>query len=172
MLLNKKTVRELRKLPQPNESITWQVVWRPLRVWSAASCGAAEGEGAIPCRPFCAFVTELFPRGRVLSKHLCSPPERAPSPNDVLQYLVETMKKPPGSEAPMRPGKVVIPSGFVVASISKSLAALDVECSQLSEAEGVADCVTEFSEFLLRRDMASASQANSQQGACVCAHRS
>ena len=58
ILWNGSIISRLCKLPQQAKEI-WQIVVRPLRVWSASSKGASEGNDAIPCRPFCILVNDL-----------------------------------------------------------------------------------------------------------------
>lgn len=64
MLLTPKQVETYRKLDK-RESEIWQVVVRKLRVWSAASEGPDDGSEAVPCRPYCVLVNNLYPLGQV-----------------------------------------------------------------------------------------------------------
>lgn len=57
-------IEKLKRIDQQEKEI-WQIVVRKLRVWSAASNGAAEGAEAIPCRPYCMLINNLYPLGQV-----------------------------------------------------------------------------------------------------------
>jgi hypothetical protein len=65
MLLTPAQVERFKKLSQTKQEI-WQIVVRKLRVWSASSEGAEEGEEAIPCRPFAILVNNIYPMGQVM----------------------------------------------------------------------------------------------------------
>jgi hypothetical protein len=105
MLATPEQVAAAKKWPVTEKEV-WQVLVRKLRVWSAESTGAAEGPDAVPCRPYCLLINNLYPLGRVLGKHLCDPPERVPTPAVVLREIFETMSNPPSGIPRHRPGKV------------------------------------------------------------------
>ncbi len=64
ILLAPAQVDKVKRLDQ-SKSEVWQIVVRKLRVWSASSDGAAEGDDAIPCRPYAILVNNIYPRGNV-----------------------------------------------------------------------------------------------------------
>ncbi|RHY60088.1 hypothetical protein DYB38_009063 [Aphanomyces astaci] len=71
MLLTPAQLQKYKRMDQTKSEI-WQIVVRKLRVWSASSEGAAEGDEAIPCRPYAILVNNIYPLGQVLelSGHL------------------------------------------------------------------------------------------------------
>ena len=153
------------RLPKHEQEI-WQVVVRKLRVWSASSAGADEGEGAIPCRPYCIFVNNLYPKGAALTRELVTPaPESPPAPEDVLALTLRLMLAPPDERTPQhRPGRIVFPELRYANALSRSFRVVGIECTQLSESEGVDEHVAEFSSFLVRKDIAARSSASEKPG--------
>lgn len=143
--VNYLTTGELKKMKklELQEKEVWQIVIRKLRVWSAASTGPDEGPEAIPCRPYCILINNLYPLGQVMEKSLCDPPEVYPSGKPVLQKLLEVMENPPLHQglSRRRPGKVVFPDRNLVGELRQTLAAMNMECSYLSESEGIDEYV-------------------------------
>ena len=92
------------RLPKHEQEI-WQVLVRKLRVWSASSMGADSGDDAMPCRPHCIFVDNLYPKGRAL---VAPRPEAPPAPEAILELTLRLMAEPPDERTPQhRPGRVV-----------------------------------------------------------------
>lgn len=168
VLLSEEEQRVIRRLPRRDKAL-WQVVVRPLRAWSASSQSPADGE-AIPVRPRCVFVNELYPSGASLLRDLCDPPEREPAPRALLDRILSVMREPPEGLAQCRPAAVVLPDARVVAALGSSLAAVGVACAQLSESDGLQPLVREFSSFLVRKDIAAAGPSADHAGALSGTH--
>ena len=66
-----------------------------------------------------------------------------------------------------RPTSVVVTDKAHASELAKSLLAIGVTCSVLSEAPGLATVVKAFSQHLVKRDIASTTQASNKPGACV-----
>lgn len=137
-LVNAKQVEKLRKLAQTKKEV-WQVVVRKLRVWSASSTGGskADGSDAPPCRPYCILVNNLYPLGQVVSKKICDPPEQYPSPQTILDVTLASMLDPPSTTAQHRPEMIAFPDKNYVGQLRKSFAAIGIECSFLTESDGI-----------------------------------
>ncbi|KAE9012255.1 hypothetical protein PR003_g8107 [Phytophthora rubi] len=163
MLLTPKQVERYRKLEKKQLEV-WQVVVRQLRVWSASSTGAEEGHDAVPCRPYCVLVNNLYPLGQVVSKKICDPPEVYPSPQTVLELTLQAMLDPPTSTPQHRPDKVVFPDKHFVGQLRKSYSALGIECSYLSESDGIDSYIQELSQHLIRKDLASVAEVSERPG--------
>lgn len=136
LLLTSAQVERYKKLEKKQLEV-WQIVVRKLRVWSASSSGADDGDSAVPCRPYCILVNNLYPLGQVVSKKICDPPEIYPSPKTVLDLTLHAMSEPPSNTPQHRPDKIVFPDKHFVGQLRKSYAALNIECSYLSESEGI-----------------------------------
>jgi hypothetical protein len=136
MLLTPQVVDKIKRLDQPHQEV-WQIVVRKLRVWSASSTGAEEGADAIPCRPYCILVNNLYPMGQVISKKIVDPPEVYPSPQEVLNVTIQAMLDPPSNTPQHRPNKICFPDKSFVGALRKSFAAIGIECSYLSESQGI-----------------------------------
>eukprot|EP00937_MAST-01D_sp_MAST-1D-sp2_P008028 g8028.t1 len=153
-----------RRLPR-HEKVVWQVVVRPLRVWSASSKGAASGDDAVPCRPHCILVNNLYPSGQVMHREICDPPEEPPSARVVLELSLRLMLNPPDANVQQhRPERIVFPDKALANALAKSYAALGIECTQLSESEGVDEHVKQFSSYLVRKDVAARGDASEKPG--------
>lgn len=163
MLLTPQQVERYRKLEQ-NQLEVWQVVVRQLRVWSASSTGADVGHDAVPCRPYCILVNNLYPLGQVVSKKICEPPEVYPSSLTILLLTLEAMVDPPTHTPQHRPDKIVFPDKQYVGHLRKSYAALGIECSYLSESEGIDAYIQELSHHLIRKDLASVAEVSERPG--------
>eukprot|EP00644_Phytophthora_capsici_P004807 jgi/Phyca11/4139/fgenesh1_pm.PHYCAscaffold_1_\ len=163
MLLTSKQVDRYRKLEKKQLEV-WQVVVRQLRVWSASSAGAEEGQDAVPCRPFCILVNNLYPLGQVVSKKICDPPEVYPSPQTVLDLTLHAMVDPPTNTPQHRPDKIVFPDKNYVGQLRKSYSALGIECSYLSESDGIDAYIQELSQHLIRKDLASVAEVSERPG--------
>lgn len=147
MLLTPAQVERYKKLEKKQLEV-WQVVVRKLRVWSASSAGDADGQDAVPCRPYCILVNNLYPLGQVVSKKICDPPEVYPSPKTVLELTLHAMVDPPSNTPQHRPDKIVFPDRNYVGQLRKSYAALGIECSYLSESDGI-DAYIQYASPLL-----------------------
>ncbi|RLN47027.1 hypothetical protein BBJ29_004141 [Phytophthora kernoviae] len=163
MLLKPKQVERYRKLEKKQLEV-WQVVVRQLRVWSASSSGAEDGQDAIPCRPYCILVNNLYPLGQVVSKKICDPPEVYPSPQTVLDLTLQAMLDPPTNTPQHRPDKIVFPDKKFVGQLRKSYSALGIECSYLSESDGIDAYIQELSQHLIRNDLASVAEVSERPG--------
>ncbi|POM75486.1 MYND domain containing hypothetical protein, partial [Phytophthora palmivora] len=163
MLLTPTQVERYRKL-EKNQLEVWQVVVRQLRVWSASSAGADDGQDAVPCRPYCILVNNLYPLGQVVSKKICDPPEVYPSPQTVLDLTLQAMLDPPTSTPQHRPDKIVFPDKNFVGQLRKSYSALGIECSYLSESDGIDAYIQELSQHLIRKDLASVAEVSERAG--------
>jgi hypothetical protein len=163
MLLSPQQVERYRKLEKKQLEV-WQVVVRQLRVWSASSSGADEGQDAVPCRPYCVLVNNLYPLGQVVSKKICDPPEVYPSPQTVLDQTLQAMLDPPTSTPQHRPDKIVFPDKHFVGQLRKSYSALGIECSYLSESDGIDAYIQELSQHLIRKDLASVAEVSERPG--------
>ena len=146
------------------KSVVWQITIRKLRVWAASSEGADEGADAIACRPYCLMINNIYPVGKVLLQSICQPPEILPTPKEVFTKLIEAMRNPPDGAARHRPGRIVVVDNVLAGEISKSVKALGIECSQLSESDGVDTFVQKFSDLLVRKDIATRSDASEKSG--------
>lgn len=137
-LVSAAQIEKLRKLEQPKKEV-WQVVVRKLRVWSASSTGgsAADGSDAPPCRPYCIMVNNLYPLGQVVTKKICDPPEQYPSPQTILDVTLACMLDPPTSTPQHRPEMIAFPDKNYVGKLRKSYAAIGIECSFLTESDGI-----------------------------------
>ena len=62
-------ITRLKKLPLVAKEV-WQLVVKPLRVWAAAPEGPPQGPDAIPWRPPCAFLVNIFPAGTPLREQV------------------------------------------------------------------------------------------------------
>ncbi|OWZ20178.1 hypothetical protein PHMEG_0005438 [Phytophthora megakarya] len=163
MLLTPPQVERYRKLEKKQLEV-WQVVVRQLRVWSASSAGADDGQDAVPCRPYCILVNNLYPLGQVVSKKICDPPEVYPSPQTVLDLTLQAMLDPPTSTPQHRPDKIVFPDKDFVGKLRKSYSALGIECSYLSESDGIDAYIQELSQHLIRKDLASVAEVSERAG--------
>ncbi|KAJ0397906.1 hypothetical protein P43SY_002414 [Pythium insidiosum] len=163
LLLTPQQIDKFRKLDQPRQEV-WQVVVRKLRVWSASSAGAADGADAIPCRPYCILVNNLYPLGQVISKKICDPPEVYPSPQTILDTTLHAMLDPPTNTPQHRPDKIVFPDKHYVGQLRKSFAAIGIECSYLSESQGIDTYIQELSNHLVKNDLASVAEVSERPG--------
>ncbi|ETI42613.1 hypothetical protein, variant 2 [Phytophthora nicotianae P1569] len=163
MLLTLKQVERYRKLEKKQLEV-WQVVVRQLRVWSASSAGADDGQDAVPCRPYCILVNNLYPLGQVVSKKICDPPEVYPSPQTVLDLTLQAMLDPPTNTPQHRPDKIVFPDKNFVGQLRKSYSSLGIECSYLSESDGIDAYIQELSQHLIRKDLASVAEVSERAG--------
>ncbi|CEG40215.1 hypothetical protein L916_11931 [Plasmopara halstedii] len=163
MLLTPQQVERYRKLEKKKLEV-WQVVVRQLRVWSASSSGAEEGQDAVPCRPYCILVNNLYPLGQVVSKKICHPPEVYPSSQIVLELTLQAMVDPPSNTPQHRPDKIVFPDKNYVGHLRKSYSALGIECSYLSESDGIDAYIQELSQHLIRKDLASVAEVSERPG--------
>lgn len=145
-LVNPKQVEKIRKLDQTKHEV-WQVVVRKLRVWSASSSGAADGSDAVPCRPYCIMVNNLYPLGQVVTKKICDPPEVYPSPQTILDVTLACMLDPPSKAPQHRPEMIAFPDKNYVGKLRKSYAAIGIECSFLTESDGI-DSYVRYAIFL------------------------
>uniref|UniRef100_A0AAV1TR86 MYND-type domain-containing protein n=1 Tax=Peronospora matthiolae TaxID=2874970 RepID=A0AAV1TR86_9STRA len=162
-LVTSKQVERYRKLEKKQLEV-WQVVVRKLRVWSASSTGAEAGRDAVPCRPYCVLVNNLYPLGQVVSKKICDPPEVYPSPQTVLDLTLHAMVDPPTGTPQHRPDKIVFPDKHYVGQLRKSFSALGIECSYLSESDGIDAYIQELSQHLIRNDLASVAEVGERPG--------
>ncbi|GLE02220.1 hypothetical protein PINS_up011058 [Pythium insidiosum] len=163
LLLTPQQIDKFRKLDQPHQEV-WQVVVRKLRVWSASSAGAADGADAIPCRPYCILVNNLYPLGQVISKKICDPPEVYPSPQVILDTTLHAMLDPPTNTPQHRPDKIVFPDKYYVGQLRKSFSAIGIECSYLSESQGIDAYIQELSNHLVKNDLASVAEVSERPG--------
>ncbi|CAH0520334.1 unnamed protein product [Peronospora belbahrii] len=163
MMLTSNQVERYRKLEKKQLEV-WQVVVRQLRVWSASSTGADEGKDAVPCRPYCVLVNNLYPLGQVVFKKICDPPEVYPSPETVLELTLHAMLDPPKNMPQRRPDKIVFPDKHFVGQLRKSYSSLGIECSYLSESDGIDAYIQELSQHLIRKDLASVAEVSERSG--------
>lgn len=156
-------VEKVKKLSQ-NKNEIWQVVVRKLRVWSATS-SSNETSTVTPCRPYCIMINNLYPLGQVVHKVICNPPEEYPSPSKIIQCLIQTMLDPPSNNFTQhRPDKIVFPDKYFVGELRKSCGSINIECSYLSESEGIDSYIKQLSEHLVKKDMASVNSVNERPG--------
>ncbi|KAF0692886.1 Aste57867_16088 [Aphanomyces stellatus] len=163
MLLTPAQLEKFKRMDQKKSEI-WQIVVRKLRVWSASSEGAAEGEEAIPCRPYAILVNNIYPLGQVVSKKICDPPQVFPSAQEILALSLDAMADPPNSIPQHRPDKIVFADKRLVGDLRVSYAALGIECTYLTESEGIDACISELSGHLIRKDMASIGSVSEKPG--------
>lgn len=161
--MNEKEIVQYRKLDQPHQEV-WQIVVRKLRVWSASSQGATEGNDAIPCRPYCILVNNLYPLGQVISKKIMEPPEEYPTPFMILTLTLQAMMDPPTSTPQHRPNKIVFPNKLFVGALRKSYAAIGIECTYLSESQGIDTYIQELSNHLVQKELASIADVSERPG--------
>lgn len=134
------------------------MVIRKLRVWSATAT-------LEPCRPYCILINGLYPLGQVIGKRICSPPDVFPTAQTILQCVVETMLDPPPSTlAQHRPDTICFPDKEFVGHLRKTFASIQVECSYLSESDGVDDYIQQLSNHLIQKEMADIAPVNSRPG--------
>ncbi|ETV91658.1 hypothetical protein, variant [Aphanomyces invadans] len=163
MLLTPAQLEKYKRMDQTKSEI-WQIVVRKLRVWSASSEGAAEGDDAIPCRPYAILVNNIYPLGQVVSKKICDPPEVFPTAQEILALSLEAMADPPNCIPQHRPDKIVFADKKLVGELRLSYAALGIECTYLTESEGIDACIAELSGHLVRKDMASIGAVSEKPG--------
>ncbi|KAG9411991.1 hypothetical protein AC1031_017630 [Aphanomyces cochlioides] len=163
MLLTPTQLEKYKRMDQTKSEI-WQIVVRKLRVWSASSEGASEGDDAIPCRPYAILVNNIYPLGQVVSKKICDPPEKFPSAKEILELSLSAMADPPNSIPQHRPDKIVFADKRLVGELRVSYAALGIECTYLTESEGIDACIAELSGHLVRKDMASIGAVSEKPG--------
>ncbi|EQC32066.1 hypothetical protein SDRG_10263 [Saprolegnia diclina VS20] len=163
MLLTRGQLDKFKKLDQTKQEI-WQIVVRKLRVWSASSQGAEEGDDAIPCRPYAILVNNIYPLGQVVSKKICDPPEVYPSAREILELSLNAMADPPSKIPQHRPDKIVFADKALVGQLRLSYAALGIECTYLTESDGIDACISELSGHLVRKDLASIGSVSEKPG--------
>ncbi|OQR90425.1 hypothetical protein THRCLA_09350 [Thraustotheca clavata] len=163
VLLSRDEVEKLKKFDQTKQEI-WQIVVRKLRVWSASSKGAEEGEDAIPCRPYAILVNNIYPLGQVVSKKICDPPEEFPSAAEILKLSLDSMNDPPSNIPQHRPDKIVFADKNLVGQLRCSYAAIGIECTFLTESDGINECISELSGHLVRKDLASIGSVSEKPG--------
>ncbi len=138
----------------------WQVSVRKLRCWLEAQPGVE----APPNRPYCIFVSCLHPTGRLLTRHLAKPYEVLPDSRVVLGQILRVIAEPPAGLMQHRPGKVVFSSREYASSCAKSLAAIGIETSVLSDAPALKEYVVAFSRQMAEQEIARISAASEQPG--------
>lgn len=166
LLLTPAQVERYKKLEKKQLEV-WQVVVRKLRVWSASSAGDDDGKDAVPCRPYCILVNNLYPLGQVVSKKICDPPEVYPSPQTVLELTLRAMVDPPTNTPQHRPDKISFPDKHFVGQLRKSYAALGIECSYLSESDGI-DAYIQYAMTLSEESVTSSSSLTRICAVCCC----
>jgi hypothetical protein len=83
---------------------------------------------------------------------------------EILDLSIDAMLDPPNSIPQHRPEKVVFADKLLVGALRKSYAALDIECTYLTESEGIDGCISELSGHLVRKDMASIGSVSEKPG--------
>ncbi|ETV70470.1 hypothetical protein, variant 2 [Aphanomyces astaci] len=74
------------------------------------------------------------------------------------------MADPPSSIPQHRPDKIVFADKKLVGELRVSYAALGIECTYLTESEGIDACISELSGHLVRKDMASIGAVSEKPG--------
>uniref|UniRef100_K3WSB4 MYND-type domain-containing protein n=1 Tax=Globisporangium ultimum (strain ATCC 200006 / CBS 805.95 / DAOM BR144) TaxID=431595 RepID=K3WSB4_GLOUD len=164
-LVGAKQIEKIRKLDQTKHEV-WQVVVRKLRVWSASSKGGtkADGSDSPPCRPYCIMVNNLYPLGQVVTKKICDPPEEYPSPQTILDMTLACMLDPPSNAPQHRPEMIAFPDKNFVGKLRKSYQAIGIECSFLTESEGIDAYVRDLSNHLVKKDLAAVAEVSERSG--------
>eukprot|EP01138_Halocafeteria_seosinensis_P006283 gb/GECG01006424.1/.p1 GENE.gb/GECG01006424.1/~~gb/GECG01006424.1/.p1 ORF type:complete len:543 (+),score=67.41 gb/GECG01006424.1/:1-1629(+) len=157
-----KLIDTLRSKEQRPKEI-WQIVGKPLRVWSAAS-QTSDSEEVKPCRPYFLFVGNLYPSGKLLYRRPCDPPEEGPSVHHVLDAIKTLILSPPESDSQHRPGKIVFVDKALAAQLHASLAEVGIECGHLSEAKAFDDYAQAVAKQLLENEMADVAPTNKKPG--------
>ena len=141
----------------------WQITVKRLRCW--APWASAPGGPPIPVRPYCVLVGCLYPTGRLVKHDICNPPDAPPGCPRLLALLLSAMHNPAGEGVPAhRPGKVTFTDAALAGGCAKSLSALGVETSVLSEAAGFPDYVRGLSKALCMKGSAAVSAACDRPG--------
>jgi hypothetical protein len=124
-------IDRMSKLEKKDREI-WQVLLRKLRVWSASSEGASEGDDAIPVRPWMCFISNLYPLGRMINRSLSKKSEVPHSPREILDLLITCMLEPADESPRHRPDKIVIEDPELASDLITSLTSIGIECTVLS----------------------------------------
>ncbi|KUF79061.1 Ubiquitin carboxyl-terminal hydrolase 19 [Phytophthora nicotianae] len=95
---------------------------------------------------------------------ICDPPEVYPSPQTVLDLTLQAMLDPPTNTPQHRPDKIVFPDKNFVGQLRKSYSSLGIECSYLSESDGIDAYIQELSQHLIRKDLASVAEVSERAG--------
>lgn len=154
-------VHALKKLPRFEKEV-WQCVVRKMRCWSAEH---AEADSLLmqpdlrgpepperPCRPYCMFLLESFPVGRLIGFRAATPVNVYPSPAEVLRFVTALMLAPHDDAlTPRRPRSIVFSDINIAASLFHSFKELGVECSQLFEPESMLPLVKAHSKATIRQ---------------------
>ena len=155
VLLDDATIAKLRRYDRVKREI-WQVVTRELRVWVASSDTPGNvGDDAVPCRPHCLLLCNVYPKGKLLKHDISSPPERPPSPEQIMKNIVEAIEDPSDGAARHRPEQVVFVDTAMAGQLHKTLSALGILASALSEPNGVDEYVRGISDGMVKRDLAT-----------------
>lgn len=163
-----------RGLPQNSKEV-WQVAALKLRCWVGAmgddeAESAAASRAPTPVRPYTLFIGCVHPTGRLLTRHVCRPPEQYPSPREAVAQLVRCMVDPPttgaGHEAARRPGIVTFTDPALAGHCARTLARIGVQTSVLSPSPGLLGTVRSLSSVLIQKDVATVSPAGDQEALC------
>ncbi len=147
-------------LEETKETYVWAVDVLPMRCWSAgtgpASVSPQTGD-PYPTRPLVILISELYPRGRLLTHAIptttsCDLP---PSPLETLDLLSKEIRDPTGGDKQHRPSKVVFTDKALLDGCHMTLRHWNVEPSYIDKpADGIMAYVREVSNLLVRKDIA------------------
>lgn len=166
--LSQAEVEACAGVPKEDREV-WQVTVKRLRCFGPGQTPELKNQ---PVRPYCVLVACLHPTGRLLAKHVVTPPELAPSSPVVLAQIVRSILEPgsegvpPGVTVPPahRPGKITFPDPELAAACAKSLAAVGIETSVLSEAPAMGQLVRQLSAMFVQRRIGLAGPAGDKPG--------
>lgn len=77
----------------------------------------------------------------MITREVCNPPECYPNAKTILNKVTQVMLKPPKGTTPGRPRKLVLVDKSFVGELRASFATVGVECSYLSESDGIDEYV-------------------------------
>ena len=99
-----------------------------------------------------------------MSQHMADPPEKYPTAKKILSIIQKNIENPPGKIHQHRPHRIVFPDRNFVGALRTSLAAIEIECTYLSESDGIDDYVKTYSKMLIDTDVASSGETSENEG--------
>ncbi|GJD11653.1 hypothetical protein Gasu2_57770 [Galdieria sulphuraria] len=156
IITDKDTVTALRKL-QKKDSEVIQYVSRRLRVW-------VQNEQHKAIRPYYHFAVCLYPSGQVIGYELCKTPNEKPSGKQVLDFLCRILLQPPNGEEAHRPGTISFTDQELETQLANELFSYGIRTQVLQPAEGLENLVKAVSESLIKRELATRTNASERPG--------
>mmetsp|Transcript_7011 Transcript_7011/g.30811 ORF Transcript_7011/g.30811 Transcript_7011/m.30811 type:complete len:385 (-) Transcript_7011:4970-6124(-) len=150
-------LKKARALPQ-TPRMAWQFGVKRLRLW------VWDDEQDRAERPYSMLVMELYPRGTVITNLLASPVGTYPNSIDALHMLLKQMVDPAEDEKLQRPVQISFIDEKLLEFCREPLVSIGIEVVKLTEATGVEDYITKFSNKLIERGRASRGDAAERPG--------